>query len=113
MLEPRVAVSSGRLFGKLVESGVFFVECLGRARLVIRTGRVQGFCSQNQMPGRYRGSHNSKETSKKLILGNHRGNHGIRKLFTFHEGQNSCGANDVLHLGEIRFSHKALRKTNI
>ena len=50
MLEPRVTVRSGRLFGKLVEPGVFFMECLLRTKLVVRTGCTVGFCSQNLMP---------------------------------------------------------------
>lgn len=33
VLEPRVAVRSGRLFGKLVEPGVLFMECLLRTKL--------------------------------------------------------------------------------
>lgn len=75
----------GALFGKLVEPGVFLMECLSETTGV-REGCTLGFCAQKLIPEGYRGFRNSKKTSKKFLLRDYRGNYGICKVFAHHEG---------------------------
>lgn len=46
VLKSRITVGGGGLLGKLIESGVFFMECLLTTELRVRKGGTVGFCTQ-------------------------------------------------------------------
>jgi hypothetical protein len=45
MLKSRVAVRGGGLLSKLIEPGVFFMECLLKTESMVRDRRIVDFCA--------------------------------------------------------------------
>lgn len=74
---------AGGLFGKLIEPGVFFMECLLKTKLIVRKGCMVGFCTRKLMPIEV--FITLRRPLRNSSYEGIRGNYGICKVFALHK----------------------------